>query len=49
LWQQANVLITPHVGGMSNVYLQQAYPIVRTNLQHFLAGQPDAMINVVPH
>jgi D-2-hydroxyacid dehydrogenase (NADP+) len=49
LWHQAGVLLTPHVGGMSDVYLEQIYPIVRANLKHFLAGQLNAMINVVPH
>jgi len=49
LWREAKVLITPHLGGMSNVYLEQAYPIVRTNLRYFLAGQLNAMINLVPH
>lgn len=49
LWQAPGVLITPLLGGMSDIYLEQAYPIVRTNLQHFLAGQFDAMLNIVPH
>lgn len=49
LWQEPNVIITPLVGGMSNVYLEQAYPIVRDNLKRFLAHQLDRMINVVPH
>ena len=34
---------------MSNIYLDQAYPIVRDNLRHFLAGRMDALRNVVPH
>jgi len=49
LWHQARVTISPHLGGMSNVYLQQAYPIVRTNLRHFLAGDLASMINIVSH
>jgi phosphoglycerate dehydrogenase-like enzyme len=49
LWHQERVIVTPLVGGMSNVYLDQAYPIVRSNLQHFLTGQRDAMVNVVAH
>jgi D-2-hydroxyacid dehydrogenase (NADP+) len=48
-WRMERVLITPLLGGMSDIYLQQAYPIVRVNLEHFLAGRPDAMINIVPH
>jgi D-2-hydroxyacid dehydrogenase (NADP+) len=49
LWRESKMLVTPHLGGMSDIYLEQAYPIVRANLEHFLAGQPNAMINVVPH
>jgi D-2-hydroxyacid dehydrogenase (NADP+) len=49
LWRAENVMITPLIGGMSNIYLDQAYDIVRDNLRHFLAGRPEAMRNVVPH
>jgi D-2-hydroxyacid dehydrogenase (NADP+) len=49
LWGAPHLLITPLLGGMSDIYLQQAYPIVRANLQYFLAGRLDAMLNVVPH
>ena len=47
LWREDRVLISPLLGGMSNVYLEQAYPIVRQNLGHFLAGRPEQMINRV--
>jgi len=49
LWKEKNVIITPLIGGMSDIYLNQAYPIVRDNLRHFLAGHPEAMSNIVPH
>ena len=49
LWREPGVLITPLVGGMSNIYLDQAYPIVRDNLRQFIAGNADAMTNIVPH
>lgn len=49
LWHEPGIIITPLVGGMSNIYLDQAYPIVRDNLRQFLAGCTDAMVNVVPH
>jgi phosphoglycerate dehydrogenase-like enzyme len=49
LWCEERILITPHLGGMSDVYLEQCYPIVLTNLRHYLAGQMDQMINVVSH
>jgi D-2-hydroxyacid dehydrogenase (NADP+) len=48
LWQEERVIITPLVGGMSDIYLDQAYPIVRANLEKFLAGEIDHMLNVVP-
>jgi len=49
LWHEPGLLITPLVGGMSNIYLDQAYPIVRDNLRQFMAGRTDAMVNVVAH
>ena len=49
LWHAPRVIITPLIGGMSTIYLDQAYPIVRDNLRHFLAGRPESMSNVVPH
>jgi D-2-hydroxyacid dehydrogenase (NADP+) len=49
LWRHERVIVTPLIGGMSNIYLEQAYPIVRDNLKQFLAGRPGAMSNVVPH
>jgi phosphoglycerate dehydrogenase-like enzyme len=49
LWTAPNIIITSHIGGMSDVYLEQAYPIVRDNLRAFLSGRQTAMINVVAH
>jgi phosphoglycerate dehydrogenase-like enzyme len=49
LWREPKVIITPLIGGMSNIYLDQAYPIVRDNLNHFLAGNNEAMSNLVAH
>lgn len=47
LWLEPGVLITPLVGGMSNIYLDQAYPTVRDNLRAFLDGRIEAMCNRV--
>ena len=47
LWHEPGVIITPLVGGMSNIYLDQAYPVVLENLRQFLAGRPEAMVNRV--
>jgi D-2-hydroxyacid dehydrogenase (NADP+) len=48
-WHTEHVMITPLIGGMSNIYLDQAYGVVRDNLRHFLAGRADGLVNVVPH
>ncbi len=47
LWRQEGLLVTPNIGGMSNVYLDQCYPIVRENLAHYLAGEPGRLVNRV--
>jgi phosphoglycerate dehydrogenase-like enzyme len=47
LWHEPGVIVTPLIGGMSNIYLEQAYPVVLQNLRCFLAGRPEAMVNVV--
>jgi phosphoglycerate dehydrogenase-like enzyme len=49
LWRAERVIVTPLIGGMSNVYLDQAYPIVRDNLQLYLGGHAALMRNLVPH
>jgi phosphoglycerate dehydrogenase-like enzyme len=49
LWHEDRVIITPHIGGMSDIYLEQAYPIVRDNLRLFLAGEAGRMKNIVSH
>lgn len=47
LWVEERVIITPMLGGMSDIYLAQAYPIVRENLSKFLTGDTRSMNNVV--
>lgn len=37
IWSAPNVLITPHIGGMSDIYKQQALPLVAENLNAFAA------------
>jgi len=34
---------------MSDIYFEQAYPVVRDNLRLYLDGRPEALINVVAH
>jgi D-2-hydroxyacid dehydrogenase (NADP+) len=45
LWRLDNVLITPHLGGMSDSYGDQLLPLVVHNLRAFAAGQIDQMHN----
>lgn len=47
LWDLDNVIITPKIGGMSDIYLDQALPIVEANVAEFLAGRIERLTNVV--
>ena len=47
LWSLENVVITPRVGGMSNVYVEQCLPLLCRNLRAFLAGDTANMVNRV--
>jgi len=46
-WSLDNVIIAPHVGGMSDIYVGQASGIIEENLRRFLDGQRDGLLNVV--
>lgn len=46
-WSMENVLITPHLGGFCDVYVERALPVIEENLRHFLAGNTQDMIHVV--
>ena len=47
LWTLDNVILTPHVGGMSDVYAEQIVPLLAHNLRAFAAGDRAAMLNRV--
>jgi phosphoglycerate dehydrogenase-like enzyme len=47
LWDMPNVIITPRIGGMSDVYARQALPLVVHNLRCFVDGKPGEMRNIV--
>jgi D-2-hydroxyacid dehydrogenase (NADP+) len=47
LWDMDNVLITSHVGGMSDSYVAQVLPIVVENLAAYLAGTPERMRYII--
>jgi phosphoglycerate dehydrogenase-like enzyme len=47
LWELPNIVITPHVAGLSKEYAQQVWPILRNNISAYLVGEFDQMKNVV--
>jgi len=47
LWKTKNVIITPHVGGMSDIYRRQIMPIIAENLQRFLRGERRDLLNFI--
>ncbi len=49
LWRMKNVIITPHIGGTSTIYVEQALSIFQQNLRLFLKGETHNLINLVEH
>ncbi|MFC1533424.1 D-2-hydroxyacid dehydrogenase [Thermodesulfobacteriota bacterium] len=47
LWAMKNVIITPHIGGVSDIYLDQALPIIEENLCRFIKGERRDLINLI--
>ena len=47
LWEAKNLIITPHVGGMSDIYNAQVMPIIKENLRRFLRGERRALVNYI--
>ena len=47
LWDMQNVIATPHIGGMSDTYADQALPLLIDNVRAYLAGTPGALRNIV--
>jgi len=46
-WGMDNVIITPHVGGMCDIYIQQAVKIFYGNLKRYLDGERKDLINFI--
>jgi D-2-hydroxyacid dehydrogenase (NADP+) len=46
-WALENVILTPHLGGFCDVYVDHALPVVTENMRRFLAGDAANMINIV--
>ena len=49
LWDMKNVIITAHLGGLYDRYVDDAMPTIAHNLRCFLADDLKGMINVVGH
>jgi D-2-hydroxyacid dehydrogenase (NADP+) len=47
LWDMPNVMISPRIGGMSDIYADQVFPVVAHNLRALLDGRTGDMRNVV--
>lgn len=48
-WDRHNVIITAHLGGLYERYVEDALPTIAHNLSCFLAGNIKGMINMVEH
>jgi phosphoglycerate dehydrogenase-like enzyme len=46
-WQLDNLIITPHVGGRSDIYVKQAVKVFQVNLRRFLQGERRDLINFI--
>ena len=47
LWEMPRVIVTPHIGGMSDIYPDQVLPNIKENLSRYLAGERTDLINFV--
>jgi D-2-hydroxyacid dehydrogenase (NADP+) len=47
LWPLKNVVITPHMAGRHDGYMDEALEIFEKNLRHYLAGDRAHMVNIV--
>jgi len=39
LWELDNVVLTPHIGGMSDIYHEQILPVLKKNIRKYLNGE----------
>lgn len=47
IWDAPNIMITPHIGGMADIYKQQALPLVAANLNAFSVEGPSALSGLI--
>ncbi len=46
-WELDNLIMTPHVGGMCDIYVQQVVPVFRENLKRYLQGERRNLVNYI--
>jgi phosphoglycerate dehydrogenase-like enzyme len=46
-WGMKNVIVSPHVAGMSDIYVEQALTIFEENLRRFVKGDRRNLLNLV--
>jgi phosphoglycerate dehydrogenase-like enzyme len=46
-WKTKNLILTPHIGGTSTIYVDQVLSIFEENLRRFLKGERQPLINLV--
>jgi phosphoglycerate dehydrogenase-like enzyme len=46
-WKIKNLILTPHIGGTSTIYVDQVLSIFEENLRRFLRGERRTLINLV--
>jgi D-2-hydroxyacid dehydrogenase (NADP+) len=46
-WKMKNVIVTPHVGGASDIYVEQVLSIFEENLRRFLGGERRNLVNLI--
>lgn len=47
LWNMTNVIITPHIGGMSDIYPDQVLPNIKENISRYMAGERKELVNFI--
>lgn len=46
-WGLNNLILTPHVGGMADIYLKQAVGVFKENLRRYLRGERRDLVNFI--
>lgn len=46
-WDLDNAIICSHLGGMSDIYAEQAIPIIEENMGRFLKGEREDLVNLI--